>query len=491
MMGKRVKALLTLGGLIFVGLLTLILAASPGHVSADEGDIQVLEENAASQFPDGIKFTVKLRSSQEIDDIRVIFKTFGKPRSSSYRAIEFEPGTEVTGVSLLESGGLGSYFPPGTKIEYSFEIRDISGSVLRTKKREFIYEDNRFEWLTVKSGLITVYYYGEYVENRAQTVLDAAAQTLDRMVPVLGIAPEEPLRIVTYNNYRHMSQALPFRSQATTEKLRTQGMAFSDERVLLVHGFDATVKGTTSHEFTHLLVAEAAGRADGDVPSWLNEGLAEYGNIDPTDDYDDALRYGIFTRRLRPLWFQNSFGGKPDDIIIAYGQARSVVRYMIDTYGQDKMADLMRALRETRDIDEALMQVYGFDQYGLDSEWRGTQGLEALPPPAQLDRELAARQTPTPKPSKTPTPPPTSTESVGKSIAEPTAKPTPVPSPAASLEDPAGPLTPQGCGAAALHAGGKITPDLALLVLLAGPLGLMLVRPLSRRRRRSPSGFGD
>ena len=489
-MGDRVKTLLAVRPLIILallGLLTFNLSASPGIVSADEGDIEVLEQKAESQFPEGILFTVTVRSSQEIDDIRVFFKKLGNIRQSAYRTVEFEPGTEVTGVSLLKSGGLGSYFPPGTKIEYSFEIRDKSGAVLRTEGREFVYEDNRFEWLTVTSGLITVYYYGEYVENRAETVLDAASQALDRMLPVLGITPKEPLRIVTYNNYRHMSKALPFRSQATAEKLRTEGMAFSDERVLLVLAFDATVKGTTSHEFVHLLVAEAVGRASGQVPSWLNEGLAEYGNIDPTDDYDAALRYGIVTQRLRPLWYQSSFGGTPDDIIIAYGQARSVVLHMIETYGKEKMAELMRVFRETRDIDDALMQVYGFDQYGLDSEWRGTQGLEPLPPPAQMERELAATQTPEP----TDPPPPDPTEPLAEPVvtatSEPvgtsTAQPTALPTPAASLEDPAGPALPQGCGVATAYSGGRIAPDLAMLALLAGPLGLALVRgPFLRRR---------
>lgn len=486
-MGDRVKTLLVL---TFLGLLPFILTASRGLVSADEGDIEVLEQKAESQFPDGIRFTVTVRSTQEIDDIRVFFKKFGNVRQTAYRTVEFEPGIEVTGVSMLNSGGLGSYFPPGTKIEYSFEIRDKSGAVLRTEGREFVYEDNRFEWLTVTSGLITVYYYGEYVENRAETVLDAASEALDRMLPVLGITPEEPLRIVTYNNYRHMSKALPFRSQATTERLRTEGMAFSDERVLLVHGFDATVKGTASHEFTHLLVAEAAGRASNQVPSWLNEGLAEYGNVDPTDDYDAALRYGIFTGRLRPLWYQSSFGGTPDDIIIAYGQARSVVLHMIETYGKDKMAELMRVFQETRDIDDALMRVYGFDQYGLDSEWRGTQGLEPLPPPAQLERELASRQTPKPEPTNTPTaatptePATTApTETVEMATVQPASKPTPGPTPAASIEDPTGPALPQGCGAATVHGEERIVPDVAMLALLAGPLGLMLVPPLGRRRR--------
>ena len=319
--------------ILFIGLLALSLASMPGQVAADDGDIEVLERKAESQFPEGIRFTVKARSSHEIDDIRVFFKKLGNTRLSAYRPVEFEPGLEVTGVSLLSSGGLGSYFPPGTKIEYSFEIRDKSGAVHRTENQEFVYLDNRFEWLTVTSGLITVYYYSEYVENRAEIVLEAASEALERMLPVLGIAPEEPLRIVTYNNYTHMSEALPFRSQATTDKLITEGMAFSEERVLLVLGSNATVKGTVSHEFTHLLVGEASGRANREVPSWLNEGLAEYGNVDPTDGYEAALRYGIFSQRIKPLWYLTSFGGTPEDIIIAYGHARSVVFHMIDTYG--------------------------------------------------------------------------------------------------------------------------------------------------------------
>ena len=137
-----------------------------------------------------------------------------------------------------------------------------------------------------------------------------------------------------------------------------------------------------------MLVSEAAGRADAHVPSWLNEGLAEYGNIDPTDGYESALRYGIFNGQVKPLWYQASFSGTPDDIIIAYGQGRSVVKHMIETHGPEKMGQLMKALQKTLDIDLALEQVYGFDQHGLDSEWRLTVGLEPLPPPERLELEL-------------------------------------------------------------------------------------------------------
>ena len=459
-----------LTGLIAFTAATFLASLPPsqGVVHADKGNIQVSEAKAESQFPDGIKFSVSADSVDGIDDIRVFFSKVDQQGRSAYRSVDFEPGSSVVGESLLPSGSGGDYFPPGTKIEYSFEVRDKAGGVLRTDSQEFVYQDNRFDWRTVTEGLITVYYYGEYVEDRAVTVLEAAKENLEKMLPVLGIAPTEPLRIVSYNNYRHMSSALPFRSQAVSEGLQTQGMAFSDERVLLVHGFDPTVTGTVSHEFTHLLVGEAAGPALSQVPSWLNEGLAEYGNIDPTDDYDAALRYGIFTRRIKPLWYQGAFVGTPEDIIIAYGQGRSVVNYMIDNYGQERMAALFPVLQRTLDIDQALLEVYGFDQYGLDSAWRETIGLEPLPSPEELEAQAKEGIV---EPEPAPIEP--SAEDADETWEEQVANA------GEGEEETDAKSSSPGCSAPASSSGSSM----GMLLLIGAPLGLVA---LPRLRRRWP-----
>lgn len=468
---------------VFVTSLILLvgMAFSASAVTqADEGNINVVEAKAESQFPDGIKFSVIASSVDEIDDIRVFFSKVDQKGRSAYRSVDFEPGNSVEGESILPSGTGGEYYPPGTKIEFSFEVRDKAGAVVRTEPEEFVYQDNRFEWETVVEGLITVYYYGEYVVDRANVVLDAAKANLEKMLPVLGIAPTEPLRIVSYNNYRHMASALPFRSQAVSEGLQTQGMAFSNERVLLVHGFDPTVTGTVSHEFTHLLVGEAAGSALSQVPSWLNEGLAEYGNVDPTDDYEAALRYGIFTRRIKPLWYLNSFGGTPEDIIIAYGQGRSVVQYMIDSYGEARMAALFPVLQRTLDIDQALLEVYGMDQFGLDSAWREWLGLEPLPPP----NELANQNN---EDSDSQTEGADSEGSTGDSGAVGTAMPESTPEsdarPAGTTgdedTDSAGDANSPSCSA---PVGGNAPTGAGILLLLAAPFGLIAFPRLRRRR---------
>jgi hypothetical protein len=448
--------------IILTFLLTFLAAGlliSAEAVQAGAHEILVTSQGAESKFPDGVKFFIQASSPDEIVDIRVFFKKIGQTSRSAYRALEFSPGKVINGETLMRSRSGGEYIPPGTRIEYSFEIRDSAGRELRTEPQVFIYLDTRFEWGTVTDGLITVFYQGEGMADRAQTMLEIAGATLNRMRPVLGIDPKDPLHILTYDNYRDMSGALPFRSRATSEQLITQGMAFKEERVLLVHGRDTTFEGTTSHEFTHLLVADAAGRAIGRVPSWLNEGLAEYGNVKNSDDYDQYLLRAIEENKLRPLWHLGTFSGTPSEIILSYGQGKSVVEYLIANYGEAKMVELIQGIKRTFDIDKALELAYGFDLYGLDSQWRLSLGVEPLPPPEVRQPRLTV----TPEPSPTPTAPPVPT-------VEPKLSPeaTPTTTPDTNGESPA---AAPGCGAATQHAG--MVADLAMLSLLGGPLGLL------------------
>ena len=500
------------------GIAGSILFVSFGSLSpaqAQEGEIQVLAHSVENLYPDRVKFFVEATGPDEITEIRVYMKTIGQTTRSAYREVEFEPGTTVSGEAELLSGG-NNYFPPGTRMAYSFEIRDSADRVLRTDDVIFVYLDTRFEWLTVSDGVITVYYNNPLVERRAEVVLEAARTALELMGPVLGIQPEHPLHIVTYHNYRDMIDALPFRSRTTQEQLITQGMAFDEERVLLVHSGDQGVIGTTAHEFTHLLVGDALGRAYSQVPSWLNEGLAEYSNF----THDRNLNQALASGRIRPLWHLQSNSGTPEGILIVYVQGEAVVTYLISTYGEAKMAELMQALTKTLDIDDALEQVYGFDQYGLDSAWRQSLGLEPLPPPQEATPRPRLAPTPTSipaspqetRPSSEPIPAPgsmPSTESTptGGQESGPTEGSTP-----ASLTEPgqaaaAGPAaaaapnsesassgavssssqTEPGSGTATGGCGAPLSSnraggELAFLVLMVSPLAMLSAMRARRRK---------
>jgi hypothetical protein len=70
-----------------------------------------------------------------------------------------------------------------------------------------------------------------------------------------------------------------------------------------------------------------------------------------------------------------SYPGDPDKVGLFYGQSWSLVSFLIDTYGEEKFAQLFAEIKDGNTTDAALEAVYGFDQGGLDSEWRAAVGL--------------------------------------------------------------------------------------------------------------------
>ena len=498
---------LLLFGFLLVTSSGLYLLIDVG-AQADEGNIKVVEVGAENRYPQGIRFFVTASSPDQIDEIRLFFKKTGRVTASAYRALEFDPGALVNADSLLSTSGGQNYMPPGTEITYSFEIRDQAGSVHRTPELKVVYSDARFDWETLVSGPIIIYYYGKGAEERARMALEAAREAMERMSPVLGLDPTEPIRIVSYFSYGDMIGALPLINQILPGHVQTEGMAFGDERVVLIRGFDPDVRGIASHEITHLAIAAVTGRANTRIPSWLSEGLAEYGNIDPSPAYDQALRISILRNRLRPLWELVIFAGSGDDIITAYGQSRSVVQFLVSTYGEEKIAELMGAIRNAFDIDQALQSVYGFDQYGLDSEWRLSLGLEPLPQPEErrprrqstpiVPNTPTAAPTPPPTtPPPTPTPPPTVTPVPSTFTPRPTATspPTATLVPATATPEPttvtaltrgsgeprnsggeARDRSSPGCSNPQPGVSGPLGGDLSLLAILVAPLAMLLFR---------------
>ena len=476
MRSLKIRIVLPVSFLAVSVALALIFLLPTIAVGQGEG-IHVVSQEVQSDFPNSVTFKLTASGPDPIEEVRVFLKPVGSDRST-YGYLDLEPGVLVSGEYVMPTGTGATHRPPGTVIRYYYEIRDKAGRVLNTEEADYLYMDNALEWKEMSSpdGLLNVYYYGAFVETRAKAVLEAAQQTVEHMEPVLGIRPEEPINIVAYSNYRDMSRALPFRAQAVREELVTEGQAWPSQRVVLVLTAESDFTGVASHEMTHVLLSDAAGMGYSKLPMWLNEGLAEFGNVDPGVTYDRALAYAVYTRRLKPLWYLTQFTGEPEEIIIAYGQGSSAVRYLIGAYGEEKMRELMSAFREVLPADQALQQVYGFDQFGLDSEWRRALGLVPLPSPEAVSSEItpATGQPPVAEADVTPVPTPLPQE-------------TPAPAEEAAIDRPAVSdeerRSPRSCGAPS-DGSANSPSDIAVWALLIGPLFALNARwGLSKTRR--------
>ena len=464
--------------------------------SADEGSIQVESSSVTSEFPDGMRFKVRATAETEITSVAVRFR-IGQQTTGSYDYLAFETGQVVEGELFWRTNTGSRYIPPGTIITYNFEVEDSEGNRLDTETQKFVYEDARFEWHEVAKGPVAVAYHGP-VETRAELILDAIIQTIELMTPLLGGDPDVPIRVTMYNNVKEMLAALPPGSTTIRRELITEGQAFTDVGTLLVLGGGRLAEGTASHEVTHILTHRAGDSLIRRVPSWLDEGLSELGNIVPGFSYDVALEFAISNDRLLPITSQLLRPADSEEVIIFYGEARSIVRFMVRRYGTKSMTKLMATLKSGKQIDDALLEVYGLDRLGLENEWRAAIGALPYTPPATG----SARPTPIARPTLLPytllTQPqasdsPTPVPQVTTSTPEPTATPiptfTPAPVARAATEKPTAvpeaeeatqeeKETGGGGACGAPSPGGPSKMDVSILTLVAGLVFLGLRRRL-------------
>lgn len=491
----------------FVAILAACFYLALPSQSVAQDAVTVKRQGVENQFPDGLRFYIDAESASDIDEIRVYVRKLGQSSRTTYRAVEFEPGNAVSGEALFQSKTSNEYIPTGTRLEYHFEISTADGGQLETEPETIVYLNNGLEWDVKSSGLIDVYYYDydQLSEIRAEAVLATASDTYEYMGPILGVELTEPMSIVVYSNYDHMREALNPSSQVAARQLRTLGKAFSNERTLLVDGSRDPFVGdntltTAAHEFTHLLVADAAGSAYSQVHAWLNEGLAVYSERQPGNEYERYMDFAVENDRVPPLSGLRTFAGTPQETLRAYGQGHAVVSYMLEAYDPSAMTDFFATIRTTYNFNKALDAAYGVTVPELDNEWRESVGLAprdlSTPPPPPLQvlptrraqpenaapastasaptaapQDSTRRPTPTVAPTYTPKPPPTSVAGV---LGPPSWGP--VGSGGSNPQQQGG-----GCGAAPTPEG-NIPTHLASLALLAAPAGLVALAAIRRRR---------
>src|SRR5215216_2132962 len=175
--------------------------------------------------------------------------------------------------------------------------------------------------------------------------------------------------------------------------------AFPDQNIVILGisradldwGRDAIV-----HELTHVLVGHLTFSCLGDVPTWLNEGLAVYseGELDPASE--SQLEVAIRDDTLLTVRSLSSgFSEVADKAYLSYSQSYSITKFLVEMYGQEKMTSLLVSLRDGLTIDQALMETYGFNVDGLEAAWREAIG-------AQL-HSVSAQPTVQPSPTFVPT----------------------------------------------------------------------------------------
>ena len=344
----------------------------------------VVDGGVTDNFPNGMTFAVTASSDSPINDLKIRYKIL--PDGTSANASpKFQPATSVS--ATFDLGGASLYLPPGTVVEYHWEATDANGNQARTETASFFYNDVRFQWTPLEANGITIYYYSGSQDD-AQAMLQTATQIIGLMSQLLSANITYPIKVWIYKNNDDMRPALQHQSATFEASVITEGVRVASDTVLILGNGSL---GTLRHELTHVVTHAAGESALGHLPAWLDEGTAVYGQQDPggfADAVDQAIRRGnVFS--VRQL---TSYTGDPNAVNLFYGQSWSLVKYLNDTYGPEKFAKVFAEIKKGSTIDEALKAAYGFDQDGLDNEWRAAHGL---PPRATQEPQQQQPQTTT------------------------------------------------------------------------------------------------
>jgi len=362
--------------------------ASPAAAAAPT----VTDGGVQNNFPDGMVFSVHAEGVA-ITNVRLLYKILPDGTSASARP-DFTPSAKVDATVTLGNPAT-LYLPPGTVIEYSWEVTDSGGAKATTEQQSFFYDDVRFQWQKVDGTGMTIYYYSGS-EDDATNMHTVAEKAIADAEGLLGTTVPFDVQVWVYDSTDDMRPALQRTSPGFESQIITQGVRVATNTVLVLGNvsFD-----TLRHELTHVVTAEAGESPLGHLPAWLDEGTAVHGQLDQ-GGYKDAIEQAINRGNVLSVREITSYPGDASKINLFYGEAWSLVSYLVDTYGDAKYAQLFADIKAGKGVDKSFEAVYGFDQDGLDNAWREANGLPARVTPAPTTEAPSATTVPTLAPVK-------------------------------------------------------------------------------------------
>ncbi|UCH50596.1 MAG: peptidase MA domain-containing protein [Chloroflexota bacterium] len=353
-------------------LISLILATllfiTPPIVRAQEG-ISLIASNAEIYFPSALVFKITAQSQSDITKIRLHYQVdrmnYAQVTSEAWPDFTQSPKVETEWVWDMRKATLLT----GAVVRYWWTIEDATGDKLITSPEIIRFEDLRYSWQKLTTGELSLFWY-KGSQSFADELMVACQQALERLFEDTGVYPEKHIDIFVYASTRDLQGAMIFPREWTG------GVAFTEYGLIAI-GVPTNEldwgKRAVAHELGHTVIHQMTFSPYGAIvlPTWLDEGLAMYAEGKPDPYLESWLKKAINQQKLISVRSLSSpFSAKSEEAYISYAESQSLVEFLIQNHGKDKMLNLLSLLKEGNSCDEAMIEVYGFDQDGLDTLWR-------------------------------------------------------------------------------------------------------------------------
>jgi hypothetical protein len=365
--------------LVVLLVLLLVLPITPTYAQS----ISFTEINTTLAFPEELTFSARVSSPAAVERVILEYgvekQTCGTVVARAFPALDPATGVATWTWQMRQSGSE----PPGTTIWYRWLAVDRNGTTYRSDEQRLTWLDSQHQWRTINREQVNLHWY-DGSEAFANELLASATDSLARLGQTTGVTTQNPVNVYVYPDPPALREAVLYQPGWTG------GLAFGGYGIVALavgEGQMGWGRRVMAHELTHVLVGYLANSCVSSIPTWLNEGIAVYGEGGLDPESQRALQIAINSDQVLSVRaLSGGFSEDPSRASLSYAQSFSLVDFLIRQSGQTQLLQLFDTLRRGEDIDSGLQQVYGFDVDGLEDRWRAAvnaQPRTASDTPAQ------------------------------------------------------------------------------------------------------------
>jgi len=225
------------------------------------------------------------------------------------------------------------------------------------------------DWSYIQTPHFDVYFY-EGGESIAYYAAEIAEKSYEQISYQLDWRLSKRISVLVYNSHNDFQQ-----TNVTLGYLQ-EGIGgftelFKNRVVLPFEGSYEQFRHVLHHELTHAVVNDliyggnvqsiVSGKMRVNIPLWLSEGYAEYSSLDWDSRADMIIRDAAINGNLPPIQYLNYY--------MAYKGGQSVVRYIGETFGVERIGEIFHETRHFKDVPKAIQNTLHLDLETLTEKW--------------------------------------------------------------------------------------------------------------------------
>ncbi len=225
-----------------------------------------------------------------------------------------------------------------------------------------------FEWYFIQSKHFDVYFYPG-ADKLAEFTAEEAEKAYERLSRDFSYEIKDRLVFIIYKSHNDWQQTNVVLSYLT-EGIGGVTELYKNRIVVPFEGSYEQFRHVIHHELVHgvmndllyggsvqsLLMREVV-----PVPVWVSEGLAEFESTGWSVNTDMIVRDAVLSDWIPPVQYL--------EYILVYQGGNSVFRYIAETYGREKIGEILLKARGNIGFQQVLLSSIGLDYEGLTDKW--------------------------------------------------------------------------------------------------------------------------